>query len=516
MNKTLKPVICGICVIISAIISIFGLNCLFALFNCHDGVGIESVAWITVICVVVFVVYLFYPSQVLILFQRYLRKRIDDQFGEASQNSQEMISKLANQRVDVAYKQDVKMDRSKIKIKKTNLQRLGNDLKTPEDLLRAIREDGRGRTCIEKAMTLCCDINLSPKNRIWFRGLLEIIYWISDGMFVTELDFKTRIRNADEILCYCDVNSEEEWPYSSLERLVSQALMRIILEAYHNSYFDLVLDAYNLLSSRQRCLGHMKAIQLSLMYELIGVIWLKRNLERGLSYLNLATEHDSQNYIAFYYLALLNFYEKRDYVQALKYANQSFAHFPENVSKDIVDAVMTIQYFCYAMQKDYFRALEIISSIDKELTQPRIVGNKAYLCFKCKDYLNAETLAMKALKMDPNVGSALNTMGMVFLHKGQYAHAIKYFTAALRFFKKGKNRSDERYFYCELCNNCAIAYYENHEEESAKEWFDKAIAAGWSYVDMKRYDALTKVKAACSRQKNDSECMENDGVDLKK
>ena len=118
MNKTLKPVICGICVIISAIISIFGLNCLFALFNCHDGVGIESVAWITVICVVVFVVYLFYPNQIAVLLQRYCQKKIEDQLGGVSQTSQEVISELVNQRTSVTCGQTIKMNSTVVEIKK--------------------------------------------------------------------------------------------------------------------------------------------------------------------------------------------------------------------------------------------------------------------------------------------------------------------------------------------------------------------------------------------------------------
>jgi tetratricopeptide (TPR) repeat protein len=87
-------------------------------------------------------------------------------------------------------------------------------------------------------------------------------------------------------------------------------------------------------------------------------------------------------------------------------------------------------------------------------------------------------------------------MGMVLLHRGQYAHAIKHFMVALRTFKKGKFGSCGRYFYCELCNNCAIAYYENHDEESAKEWFDKALDAGCLHVDMRRYDALTQASVS--------------------
>ena len=494
--KLLKLITCGLVAVGLAIAICLGLNYLFSLFGCCAGVGTSTVSSVAVFGGVVLVVYLFYPDQVAVLVQRYMSKRIEDQLGAASQDSQERISKLANQRLTATCAQEAKIDRVGLKIKKTNLQCLDNGFKTIEDLVRAIREEGRGRTCIAKAMALCCDKNTSIKNRIGFRGLLEMIYEIAGGMFVTASDFKTRIRNADEMLRYCDANSQADWPYCSLEWLASQSLMRVIFEAHRNDHFDLALNAYNVLSSRQKWLKNVKPERLSLMYELIGVIWLMRDLDRGISYLNLAVECDPKNYTAFYFLAQLSFHEKHDYMQALEYANQSFAHLSENAPEDMVRGVMTIQYFCYALKGDYFKAREIISNIDKELMDSKIVGNKAYLNFKCEDYISAENLAAKALKMNPEEGSALNTMGMVLLHRGQYAHAIKHFMVALRTFKKGKFGSCGRYFYCELCNNCAIAYYENHDEESAKEWFDKALDAGCLHVDMRRYDALTQASVS--------------------
>ena len=251
-------------------------------------------------------------------------------------------------------------------------------------------------------------------------------------------------------------------------------------------------------------LERVKSDRLSLMYELLGLIWLPRDLRRSFSYLRLAVEYDYKNSTALNLLAQLYFNEKNDYAQALECANQSFAYLPEDTSEEMVRDVMTIQYFCYALKRDYLRAREIILNIDKELTVSWLIGNKAYLSFKCEDYTSAEELAAKALKMNPEEGSALNTMGMLALHRGQYTHAIRHFKAALRTSKKGKCGSEDRYFYCELCNNCAVAYYENHDEESAKEWFDKALDAGCLHVDMRRYDALAKTTNLIPLQKSAS------------
>lgn len=499
--KLLKLFACGLVSVVLAIAICLGLNYLFSLFKFCNGVGTSAVSSVAIFGGVVFVVYLFYPDQVAVLARRYLRKKIDDQLGAASQDSQERISKLTSKRLDGTYAQDTKTERMGVVIKKTNLQCLDIGFKTIEDLFRAIREEGRGRACIIKAMDLCCDAKITLKNRIGFRGLLEMVYEIAGDMFVTVSDFKTRIRNAEEILRYCDANSQSDWPYDGLECFASQSLMRIVFDAHRNDHFDLALNAYKVLASRQKWLKNVKPERLSMLYELIGVIWLTRDLNRGISYLNLAIEYNSANYSVSYFLAQLNFHEKHDYMQALEYANQSFAHLSEDAPEDMVRDVMTIQYFCYALKRDYFKAREIILNIDKELAVSKIVGNKAYLNFKCGDYRGAENLAAKALKMNPEEGSALNTMGMLLLHRGQYAQAIKLFMAALRTFKKGKFGSCGRYFYCELCNNCAIAYYENHDEESAKEWFDKALDAGCLHVDMRRYDALIKASASLTEKR---------------
>jgi tetratricopeptide (TPR) repeat protein len=491
--RLLKLLICGLVTVSLAIAICLGLNYFFGLFNYLNGAGTDIASWISISTGVVFVIYLFYPKQVEILFQRYWRKKVDDQFGEVSQNSRNLISKIANQRADVACVQEVNIDKEGIRVKKTNLQCIDNRFKSVKDLVRAIKEEGRGRSCIAKTMALCCDETISSKNRIGFCGILETIYEIAGDMYVTASDFKTRIKNAEGMLRYCDVNSKADWPYCDLEWLASHALMRVIFTAHRFSYFNLALEAYNILALRKKFLEYVEPERLSQMYELIGVIWLSRDFNRSLNYLNLAIKHDSRNYIAFYFLAQLNYQEKYNYEQALEYANKSFAHLPEDAPEDLVRKVMTIQYFCYTLKRDYFKAREIISNIDRELTISWIVGNKAYLNFMCEDYIVAEKLAEKALKMNPDEGSALNTMGMLMLHRGQYAHAIKHFIAALRTIEKGKYGSEDRYFYCEICNNCAIAYYENQDEESAREWFDKALASGGLCVDMQRYDALKKM-----------------------
>lgn len=492
--KLAKPFSCALAVVSVSLAICLGLNYFFSLFNCGNGIGTSVASWITIFVGAAFVGYLFYPDQVTNLIQRYLKKKVEDQLGAEGQSSQERVSRLMNKRIDDDCVQDARNGVVNIKnrVKKTNLQCLGDEFKTIDDLVRVVRKEGRGRVCLAKVRALCCDANMSPKNRIGFCGLMEMIYEIAGDMFVTESDFRTRIKNAEEMLRYCDTNSQNEWPYCDLENLATQSLMQVIFGAYRNDHFDVALDSYNVLSSRRKWLERVETEKLSLMYELLGLIWSRRDLRRSFSYLRLAIEYDFKNSTALCFLAHLYFHEKHDYAQALEFANLCFACLPENASEEMVRDVMTVQYFCYALKGDYLNAREIIMNIDKGLTLSWLVGNKAYLNFKCEDYVSAENLAVKALKMNPEEGSALNTMGMLSLHRGQYAQAIRHFKSALRTFKKGKCGSDGRYFYCELCNNCAVAYYENHDEESAKEWFDKALDAGCLHVDMRRYDVLAK------------------------
>lgn len=177
--RLLKLLICGLVTVSLAIAICLGLNYFFGLFNYLNGAGTDIASWISISTGVVFVIYLFYPKQVEILFQRYWRKKVDDQFGEVSQNSRNLISKIANQRADVACVQEVNIDKEGIRVKKTNLQCIDNRFKSVKDLVRAIKEEGRGRFCIAKTMALCCDETISSKNRIGFCGILETIYEIA-------------------------------------------------------------------------------------------------------------------------------------------------------------------------------------------------------------------------------------------------------------------------------------------------------------------------------------------------
>lgn len=494
--KLFKLVVCGLVVIVSAIAICLGLNILFDHFHCGEGVGTSVASWLTICCVAGFVAYLFYPKQIGVLFQRYLSNKLDEQFGTASQDSQERMAKVINQRADFECEQISRRETENVRVRRkktnTNLQCLDEGLESYDDLVSAVKDKGMGRLYLARVKTLCEDGKKSLKDRMGFRALREIIYEIADGMFVTTDDFGERIKNAKEILRYCDGNPSSDWPSEELESLASGALVCVIFESHRNNHSEIMLEAYDVLSSRRSYLGTLAKEKLSYMYQLLGVVWSARDLNRSLSYLNLAVECDPRNSVASYFLAHLSFHDKRDYAQALEYANQSFASLEENAQEELVRGVMTIQYFCYTLKGDYFKAREIIANVDKDFALPWVVGNKAYLDFKCGYYKSAETLATKALKMNPEEGSALNAMGMLMLHRGEWLCAVKNFKAALKTLKKGRAGSEDRYFYGEVCNNCAVAYFESHDEESAKEWFEKAIDSGYARVDMRLYDLLPK------------------------
>ena len=76
--------------------------------------------------------YLFYPDQVANLFQRYWKKKVEDQIGVESQSSQERASRLMNKRIDDDCAQDAQNGAVNIKnrVKKTNLQCLGDEFKS--------------------------------------------------------------------------------------------------------------------------------------------------------------------------------------------------------------------------------------------------------------------------------------------------------------------------------------------------------------------------------------------------
>ena len=95
--------------------------------------------------------------------------------------------------------------------------------------------------------------------------------------------------------------------------------------------------------------------------------------------------------------------------------------------------------------------------------------------------------------MDPSDGSALNVRGMLFLNTGRYSKAVKAFMGAIKHFKPGSANSLARYFYGELCNNCAVALCKNSEQEKAREWFDKAIAVCYPDVSVDVMDALPPI-----------------------
>ena len=74
-----------------------------------------------------------------------------------------------------------------------------------------------------------------------------------------------------------------------------------------------------------------------------------------------------------------------------------------------------------------------------------------------------------------------------------YSKAAKAFMDASKYFKPSKSDSLERFFYGEICNNCAVALYKNSEQEAARGWFDKAIAVCYPDVSVDVMDSLPPI-----------------------
>ena len=480
-------VVCGVLWLLSRILQKDILN--------NDYCFIGFVAFV-ILCVLVILALLFFPKGFVSLITRLANKKIEDHTG-----CQNIIAELGQNESTIRAVMSKVESPSKVACRAKDgarllkyMQRIDETVVAPKDFFEKAAQKDFARKYLHDISVLISNSATDEESALYLRLLYAVVYDCADNHLASKEDSKAKIENMRLLLAKLTMLSGGKDNVSMLYILI----FGIMRNAFKQEDYESVVEAYDLTHGSYLPAVEIRSELMSYMYGMVGVAKLSIKDKNAIPYLKLALSCDPQNLLAS--VRLMDYYYCRyDYAKAYEYAGRSFSLLPDNgFSKEeldnIGDALSTVLYMSAFALGKFDEAYLTVSKIDERLEgDATIKGNRAYLAFKCGKYDEAEQCVNQAWKLDPNKGSVLNVRGMLFLRKGMYSKAAKVFMDASKHFKPSRDNSLERFFYGEICNNCAVALCKNSEQEKAREWFDKAIAVCYPDVSVDVMDALPPI-----------------------
>lgn len=479
--------VCGVLWLLSSILQKDVLN------NEYCFVGFVVVLILFVLAILAL---LFFPDGFLSLITRLADKKIEEHTGcqnviaELGQN--ESTIRAVMSKVESPSKAACS-DKGVARLLKY-MRRIDETVVTPKDFFKKAEQKDFARKYLNDISVLISSPKTDEESALCLRLLYAFVYDCADNHLASKEDSKAKIENMRLLLSKLAMLSGGKVNISMLYILI----FGIMRNAFKQEDYKSVVEAYDLTQGSYLPTAEIRSVLISYMYEMVGAARLYLKDKNAIPYLKLALTCNPQNLTASFRLADYYFY-RYDYVKAYEYAGRSFALLPDKgFSEEELDnidvALSTVLYMSAFALGKLDEAYLTVSKIDERLGDDACIkGNRAYLAFKCGKYDEAERCVNQAWELDPNKGSVLNVRGMLFLRKGMYSKAAKAFMDAIKYFKPSKDNSLERFFYGEICNNCAVALCKNSEQEKAREWFDKALAVCYPDVSVDEMDALPPI-----------------------
>ena len=447
-----------------------------------------------VLFVLSMIAFLFFPRLFLSVITCIANKKIEEQTG-----CQNAITNAAQNEFAVRAFMNTGEDAAKVACETGEMnpmleymQMVDKEVKTSMEFAeKAIRKEW-GRKYLNDIVVLISDSKTDKKRELCLRVLYALVYDLAGKYLVSSEDFELRIENMRILVEGIPSKCDRAGLDFCFDHIVS-----IMRGAYHQDNYKLVIAAYALMQGLQDV--KLRSEIRSDVYEMVGASRLYLQEENAISYLKKAIDCRPENLSAIFRLAG-HYFSQYDYVHAYEYAGRCFALLPDYEAKKmdldkIGNMISTVLYVSAFALGHYQEAYATVVAMDERRgrNDATIKGDRAYLAFKCERYDDAENCVKQALELDPSAASALNVKGMLFLRKGMYSNASKAFIAASRYFKPSKKGSMDRYFYGELCNNCAVSLCKNSEQELARGWFDKAISVCYPDVSVDVMDTLPPI-----------------------
>ena len=500
-TKQLRTIqIKGIAFCVVCILAVYGVSWLLSrilqkdvLNNDYCFVGLVAIVILLVLAIIAL---LFFPKGFLSVITRLAEKKIEDHTG-----CQNVIAELGQNESTIRAVMSKVESPTKVACSDKEVNRLLKYMRwidetvvTPKDFFKKAEQKDFARKYLNDISVLISNPKTDEESALCLRLLYAFVYDCADYHLASKEDSEAKIENMRLLLSKLTMLSGGKDSVSMLYVLI----FGIMRNAFKQEDYKSVVEAYDLTQGSYLPTAEIRSELISYIYEMVGAAKLYLKDKNAIPYLKLALTCNPQNLSASFRLADYYYY-RCDYVKAYEYAGRSFVLLPdkgfsEEELDNIGDALSTVLYMSAFALGKVDEAYLTVSKIDERHGDDASTkGNRAYLAFKCGKYDDAEQCVNQAWELDPNKGSVLNVRGMLFLRKGMYSKAAKAFMDASKYFKPSRDNSLARFFYGEICNNCAVALCKNSEHEKAREWFDKAIAVCYPDVSVDVMDSLPPI-----------------------
>lgn len=446
------------------------------------------------LCLLLLLLYLFFPYFCACLVVRICNKKISDVTGVENaiclSERQISVNQAVRKKVE---KEVVPSDHAKVSKCDEYARKIDGRVSNFEELLYNAVRKGCARKYLNDIAVIMSNQKLKAKERVIYRLIYAFVYDVCDNQLFSFEDYKSRMENAKEILALIQSSKHN----TDMYHLCMGLQVSVMKGAFRQDYDKLVVEAYDAIKCYLNKDLQMTSNDKSLIFEMVGKVVEKRDWQKAIPYFNAALQFNPQNATTLLSLAMIYFSQKYDYVAAYDCARRCYSLFTDKQGEVLGEAgegvVQMILYMSAFARGEYEDANSHISGIDPELKVSSTTGNKAYLLFKLDKFDEARAMAQKALAIDPCAYSALNVLGALALKKGNYAQAYTHCKAAIKGFEMAADRSLDQFFYGELCNNLAVVCFKLSKLDESRTWFSKAISAKYPYVDVEVYDSLPAV-----------------------
>jgi len=232
-----------------------------------------------------------------------------------------------------------------------------------------------------------------------------------------------------------------------------------------DEFFDLKLEMAGKLIQNRQDIYAMKLLNDLLssdvenkrVYLLSGIVMFnKGDYDKSIDFVNKYVEIDSSNYYPFYIIGMA-YFQKNDYDNAVASLKRAV-----NLNSDDLNSMVLIADIYYTLkqynlaEEYYIKALEIDSNSDIAL------NNYSYMLAEMGKKLDfALQMSKKAVEMQPDNDSYLDTLGWIYYKMNKYEQALKYIKKASE--KKGTS--------ADIYEHLGDVYYKLGDIDKAKRFW---------------------------------------------
>lgn len=443
----------GILLVSSYALSYFTNSSYFSLIKDY-GYGYAILLLITL-------AYVFFPTEMRILIQKFVNKRAEDTVGSPVEDD-----KWKERALIKSVPKTKKMQKMQENCaKEDQYQKIWDDLKAgkADKLLKNLNN----KLSKEK----------EEKNIAKIRAIMEFCY---SSIEPDETNLKARIENLEILV---KIGTE----LSMYPTFLYMLTMCYYFDQNYPKAQELFAKTIDLILKQKDADTDL----ISNLYDMNASICLKTNkYQQAILYYKKAMQYSTEDAVYLFKIALIYFSSLFNSKQALQYAKESFSKL-QNKSDDFFETLIHIYYRSAAFEKNFSEAYEVIDNYNKYHDSQAFLADKSYIALKIKDLRNAYDLSQKVLDTDPKNSTAINVKGQLAIVEKDYSKAVNCFNSIIADFEKDINNSFAKYYLAEIFYKRGVAYFYTENYEKAQEDFNQAESLGYDEMDITLFDKIS-------------------------